>query len=109
MAKLGYLAHLEEQAPVEKKMEVGEGLENYNPLKCKMLLYLSLENKILTWDNCLKRGWIEPSICYLYKDESESVSHIFLSCSYTGHVWTLIEVKLKTSAIWCSKSLEESF
>lgn len=66
-------------------------------------------NKILTWDNCLKHGWTGPSICYLCKDESEMVSHIFLSCSYTGHVWTLIVPELKTLAIWCSKSLEQSF
>jgi hypothetical protein len=56
------------------------------PLKVKIMLWLAIENRILTWDNGMKRGWTGPSRCALCKDDSESVQHLFISCHYAQQV-----------------------
>ena len=61
------------------------------PLRCKITLWLDLKNKILTWDNGIKRGWIGPNRCALCKDEEEIVSHLFVSCTYACKVTTIIK------------------
>jgi hypothetical protein len=35
--------------------------------KCKIILSLALRNKLLTWSNLLKCGWIGPNIFLLYR------------------------------------------
>ena len=35
------------------------------PLKVKLLCWLMMENKILTWDKYLKRGGFGPNVCIL--------------------------------------------
>jgi len=43
------------------------------PLKCKITLWLPLNNKLLTWDNRLKRGWNGPNRCPLCKSHEQSI------------------------------------
>jgi hypothetical protein len=52
------------------------------PFKVKTLTWLVLENKILTWDNGLKRGWIGPNWCALRRSVEEALQHLFISCPY---------------------------
>ena len=37
-------------------------------------------NKLLTWDNLQKRGWIGPSISMLWKNGTGIVQHLFFHC-----------------------------
>lgn len=46
-----------------------------------------LENKILTWDNFLKRGGNGPNVCILCFMDVESVDHIMIHCKFTKEVW----------------------
>jgi len=64
------------------------------PTKCKITLLLALKNKLLTWDSCVKRGWIGPDRCILCKNDSESISRLFNSCSYEDLVMKKIKEKL---------------
>jgi hypothetical protein len=57
------------------------------PLKLKFFVWLSVENKILTWKNLQKRGWKGPGMCYLCRLKGESRNHIFVSCVFTISVW----------------------
>ena len=64
-AKLGYKTWVGEnfQGEMEewcKQLWTAEG-----PLKAKVTLWLTLNNKILTWDNLQKRGWNGPNRCAL--------------------------------------------
>jgi hypothetical protein len=36
-------------------------------IKYKILLWVTMENKVLTWDNEVKRGWCGPNRCSLCK------------------------------------------
>jgi hypothetical protein len=78
-----------------------------SPLRCKLTLWLSLKNKLLTWDNGIKRGWIGPNWCVLCKSDVESNSHVFVSCPYAGKVYSMIKDNLGINSEWKSESLEE--
>jgi hypothetical protein len=56
------------------------------PLKVKILMWLSVENKVLTWDNGMKRGWIGPSRCTMCKVDEETTHRLFVSCFFTQKV-----------------------
>jgi hypothetical protein len=79
------------------------------PPRCKVTLWLALNNKLLTWDNCLRRGWCGPSRCPLCKENQETIIHIFISCPCVGKVVQLIKDQLKTKANWDQGSLEDYF
>jgi hypothetical protein len=44
------------------------------PQKIKLFVWLAVENKILTWKNLQKRGWVGPGICHLCKSKRETVN-----------------------------------
>jgi len=80
-----------------------------SPPRCEITFCLTLNNKLLTWDNGHKRGWHGPNRCPLCNSNSESISHIFISCLYAGQVSALIKEKHKIKDNWNTDSLEESF
>jgi hypothetical protein len=93
-AKLGYKAWTRRNVCREKN---GGGFRLWKtkaPTRCKITLWLALNNKLLTWDNCAKRGWCGPNRCILCKENSESISHLFISCPYATQVMKLIKEKL---------------
>ena len=56
------------------------------PLKLICFIWLCLENRINTWDNLIKRGWVGPNRCCLCRNEEESVNHLFSAFSFTGNI-----------------------
>ena len=95
-----------------KKLWKAEG-----PLKAKVTLWMTLNNKILTWDNLQKKGWNGPNRHALCNSNEENVSHLFNFCSYVDTMWktscgelkfqgapgTTLEYKAK--AWWIDKSV----
>jgi hypothetical protein len=74
----------------EAKFVGGEiSLETKGRVKCKLALWLALNNKLCTWDNGLKRGWIGPSRCSLCRSEEETIYHLFITCPFFVQVWSL--------------------
>lgn len=65
-------------------------MELYLPLKIKCFAWISLEDKILTWDNLLKKGFVGPSFCVLCKEGSESIHHLFVDCKIAKEVWSKV-------------------
>ena len=65
------------------------------PLKDKLTLRLTLNNKLLTWDNLQKRGWKGPNRCALCFSDEETVTHLFHSCSYAEAMWKTTCLDLK--------------
>ena len=55
--------------------------------KIDMFNWTLLHGKILTGENLEKRGIVGPFRCPLYAEASETISHIFLKCSYAISVW----------------------
>jgi hypothetical protein len=55
--------------------------------KISTFLWLLLQNKILTWDNLQKRGFIGPSICHLCNQNEETMEHLLNSCAISADIW----------------------
>lgn len=64
--------------------------------------WLNFHNKILTWDNLRKRGWIGPGICPLCRSDGENNDHLFIRCHRSQQIWQFLEksygFKLKSYA-----------
>lgn len=56
------------------------------PLNLKCFIWLVLQDKLKTWDNLCKRGWIGPSCCVLCKNAAETRQHIFVQCSFSRKI-----------------------
>ena len=78
------------------------------PLNLKWFIWLCCENGILTWDNLTTRGWIGPSIWNLYKLDSESIFHLFVSFSFCKLLWKVVLEDLHCSWSWGSTSFVQT-
>lgn len=57
--------------------------------KMKIFLWLVRQNRILTKDNLLKKGWAGSSKCK-FCDQDETVDHLFVTCPYITQIWVWI-------------------
>jgi hypothetical protein len=69
---------------------------------------LLVEDKLLTWNNPQKRGWVGLGLCHLCKGNGESGTHIFVFCPFTRTVWKKIKEEHKLS-IGCTRTSVEDF
>lgn len=68
-----------------------------------------LKNKILTWDNFLKRGGSGPNICIMCHMDAESVDHLMVHCSFTKSVWREVKNVLNIAQSWDCQSIYSCF
>ena len=50
-------------------------------------IWILLHNKLLTAENLKKRGISGPSRCILCNSDEETISHLFLQCSFSHLIW----------------------
>ena len=67
-AKLGYATKVEVELLEDKKCWRAVVLKLYSPLKTKIVMWLALANKLLTWDNGVNHEWSGPSSKENFKD-----------------------------------------
>jgi hypothetical protein len=48
---------------------------------------VGLGKQNINGDNVQKISWTRPGWCYLCKNDSESMDHLFVHCSFTKVVW----------------------
>jgi hypothetical protein len=60
--KLGYRCR-QRKLSKREEMVVEVHLGPKDPYQIKILLWMAMDNKILTWDNGWKRGWCGPNRC----------------------------------------------
>ena len=48
------------------------------PIKISYFIWLALENKVLTWGNLKKKGWIGPGICALCSADEVYITYFLL-------------------------------
>jgi hypothetical protein len=77
------------------------------PLKLKLFIWLAANDKILTWDILLHRGWMGPNMCFLCHNNSETISHIFLDCPFTKSIWHKIFLVLNLKKMWTGTNLHD--
>ena len=64
-AKLGYKTWAWEKHQGVKETWWKQIWKSEGPLEAKITLWMTLNNKLLTWDNLQKRGWNGPNRCAL--------------------------------------------
>ena len=47
------------------------------PKKISCFVWLAVSNKLLTWDNLQRRGWIGPSVCALCLTDQDCTGNLF--------------------------------
>jgi hypothetical protein len=99
-AKQAYEVQLLEEVVVEPTYWYTELWQWQLPLKVKLFIWLMLEQKILTWENLVKRGIVGPSRCVLCGNNEENVRHLFVDCSFTKDIWYTIQKDLNFESIW---------
>jgi len=57
------------------------------PAKIKIFMWCAIEGKVPTWDILQRRNLNGPGWCALCKRAQETISHLFISCSYAAEVW----------------------
>jgi hypothetical protein len=55
--------------------------------KVSFFLWLTTQNRILTWDNLRKKGFIGPSMCTLCQQQEETMEHLLNRCPYSQVIW----------------------
>ena len=56
-------------------------------MKIKLFMWVVHQNKILTWENLLKRGFVGPSKCHLCGLQEETIEHLLNLCPFTSTLW----------------------
>lgn len=69
------------------------------PLKVRAFLQLASKDVFLTWPNFQRRGWTGPGVYSLCGEESETISHLLLMCTFSLDVWQ------KVLFLWESTSI----
>jgi hypothetical protein len=99
-AKQAYEVQMMENVEVEPNYWYVELWTWQLPLKVKLFIWLMLEQRILTWENLVKRGIYGPSRCVLCGNDEETVYHLFVDCSFTKDIWFTIIKDLKLTNNW---------
>jgi zinc-binding in reverse transcriptase len=60
------------------------------PPTAQFFTWLAMQDKILTIDNLIKRGWIITNMYYLCKTDSKSMQDILNECIFTVNLWNYI-------------------
>ena len=77
-------------------------------LKTRILIWLDLANRLLTWDNGHKINMMGPNRCRLRKMNEESMNHLFEFCSFFKAFWMEVTKSLGIKEKWDKGGLEES-
>ena len=70
------------------------------PKKARIFLWCALKRKIPTWEILQARYKQGPSRCSLCREESESITYMFVECSFTRKVWNLTCQLLNINSRW---------
>jgi hypothetical protein len=79
------------------------------PQKIKLFSSLLIEDKLLTWNNLLKRGWQGPRLCLLCRGNEETGLHLFVQCPFTVSIWNKITIHFKLVFGWMGSIVLECF
>jgi hypothetical protein len=61
------------------------------------------------WANLQARGWEGPSRCILCNQQSETIPHIFINCSFIRSVWQILSPTQLLYTTWSGSSVLNCF
>jgi hypothetical protein len=76
-------------------------------LKILLFFWLATDNRILTWDILLKKGWVGPGMCYLCRASSEDNPHLLIHCAFTKRVWAILAQILNSKFSWNGQTIDD--
>lgn len=56
------------------------------PGRVMIFIWLMYNNRLLTIDNLIKKGWEMPNMCHMCRMQSETKQHLFQECAYIKRV-----------------------
>jgi zinc-binding in reverse transcriptase len=62
------------------------------PTRVTIFIWLLLQDRLLTYDNLIKRGWCIPNMCYMCRSSIENATHLFSKCTYIAEVRGILTV-----------------
>ncbi|GKD57224.1 reverse transcriptase zinc-binding domain-containing protein, partial [Tanacetum coccineum] len=62
--------------------------------KHSFILWLAIQEKLMTYDRMIKWGYCDMTCCLLCKNNVETHDHLFFNCPFSAAIWK--ELKLKT-------------
>eukprot|EP00253_Pinus_taeda_P027771 PITA_27771 len=75
------------------------------PKKSRLFFWCVLKEKAPTWDILQARFMQGPSRCPLCKNDSETISHLFLNCPFTKKVWLEVQGLVRKHFRWEGASI----
>jgi hypothetical protein len=73
--------------------------------KIKLFTWILIENKLNTWDNIQRKGWVGPNIFQLCFSDAKTMMHMFIKCSFTRQVWDRITLDQNLNIVWDGTTL----
>ena len=61
--------------------------KSWAPAKCKVFLWLAVQNRCWTADRLAKRNLRQPSLCPLCDQVEETIQHLLTSCVFAREFW----------------------
>ncbi|GJM90953.1 hypothetical protein PR202_ga07282 [Eleusine coracana subsp. coracana] len=61
--------------------------KSWAPQKCKVFLWLAIQNRCWTADGLAKRGLPHPAKCPLCDQEEEGIQHLLTTCVFSRDFW----------------------
>jgi hypothetical protein len=77
------------------------------PKKTRIFLWLTLKNKVPTWEGLQKRGRQGPNICLLCMRDVETISHLVIHCPYAQHLRKDLEKMTGMDNVWRDTTVQE--
>ena len=60
------------------------------PPKVSFFVWTAALNRILTFDNLMRRGWVLVNRCCMCETAGESVNHLLVHCSVAAQLWSIV-------------------
>lgn len=68
--------------------------------------WLVIRNKIITWENLRKGGWVGPGRFFFCGENEEIMNHPFVSFPFVQAIWFLVKHSLKIMGPWKEEIVE---
>ena len=72
-------------------------------------MWCLIEYKAPTWDQMAKIIVGGPSLCTLCRAQEEMTLYLFISCSFTVHIWKACSQKLAINFEWTGTNVEATW
>jgi len=79
------------------------------PAKVKLFMWCVIRGKVPTWEVLQKRNINGPGWCTLCKREQESITHLFITCSFAKEVWNHCSMLVGRHLSWDGDTVERAW